>query len=61
MIETTGGGSIVNIGSMRAIRPLNETVYSAAKGAVMALSRAMAVDHGPQEIRVNCLVLGPVR
>lgn len=60
MIETAGGGSIVNIGSLRAIRPLNSTVYSAAKGAVMALSRSMAVDHGPQGIRVNCLVLGPI-
>ena len=60
MIETARGGSIVNISSLRAIRPLNSTAYTAAKGAVMALSRSMAVDHGPQGIRVNCLVVGPV-
>jgi NAD(P)-dependent dehydrogenase (short-subunit alcohol dehydrogenase family) len=60
MIETAKGGAIVNIGSMRAIRPFAQTVYSASKGAVMALTQAMAVDHGAQGIRVNCLVVGPV-
>lgn len=45
MIET-GGGSIVNIGSLRSIRPQNSTVYSVTKGAVIALSSTLAADHG---------------
>ena len=55
-----GGGSIVNIGSLRSIRPLKSTVYSVTKGAVIALTSTVAVDHGPQGIRANCIVLGPV-
>ena len=56
----TGGGSIVNISSISALRPRGLTAYSASKGAVIALSRAMAVDHAPQGIRVNCVAPGPV-
>lgn len=55
-----GGGSIVNIGSLRSIRPLHSTVYSVTKGAVIALTSTLAVDHGPQGIRANCIILGPV-
>ena len=36
------------------------TAYSTSKGAVIALTRAMAVDHGPEGIRVNCVAPGPV-
>jgi NAD(P)-dependent dehydrogenase (short-subunit alcohol dehydrogenase family) len=36
------------------------TAYSTSKGAVIALTRAMAVDHGPDGIRVNCVAPGPV-
>ena len=59
MIET-GGGSIVNISSISATRPKGLTAYSTSKGAVLALTQAMAVDHGPQGIRVNCILPGPV-
>lgn len=55
-----GAGSIVNISSVGALRPRGLTPYTTSKGAVIALSRAMAVDHGPQGIRVNCLAVGPV-
>lgn len=55
-----GGGTIVNIGSLRSIRPLHSTVYSVTKGAVIALTATLAVDHGPQGIRANCIILGPV-
>jgi len=55
-----GGGSIVNIGSLRSIRPLHSTVYTVTKGAVIALTSTLAVDHGPQGIRANCIILGPV-
>lgn len=56
----SGGGAIVNISSISALRPRGLTAYSASKGAVIALSRAMAVDHAPQGIRVNCVAPGPV-
>ena len=59
MIER-GRGAIVNISSIAAIRPRGLTAYSASKGAVMALTQAMAVDHGPDGIRVNCVLPGPV-
>src|SRR5215467_12293085 len=55
-----GGGSIINISSISALRPRGLTPYSVSKGAVIALTRAMAVDHAPQGIRVNCIAPGPV-
>jgi len=42
------------------LRPKGSTAYSTSKGAIVALTRAMAVDHGPDGIRVNCVVPGPV-
>lgn len=60
MVSSGDGGSIVNIGSLRSIRPLHSTVYSVTKGAVTALTTSLAVDHGPQGIRANCIILGPV-
>ena len=56
-----GGGSIVNISSISALRPRGLTAYSTSKGAVIALSRAMAADHGRDGVRVNCVAPGPVR
>ena len=55
-----GGGAIVNISSISALRPRGLTPYSVSKGAVIALTRAMAIDHAPQGIRVNCIAPGPV-
>ncbi|HTS54102.1 MAG TPA: glucose 1-dehydrogenase [Burkholderiales bacterium] len=60
MIQTAGAGAIVNVASIAALRPRGMTAYSTSKGAVIALTRAMAVDHGPQGIRVNCVAPGPV-
>jgi NAD(P)-dependent dehydrogenase (short-subunit alcohol dehydrogenase family) len=60
MIRTAGGGSIVNISSISALRPRGLTVYTVSKGAVIALTKAVAVDHGPEGIRVNCIAPGPV-
>ena len=60
MINSGDGGSIVNISSISATRPKGLTVYSASKGAVLSLSKAMAVDHGGDGIRVNCILPGPV-
>ena len=55
-----GGGAIVNISSISALRPRGLTPYTVSKGAVIALTRAMAVDHAAQGIRVNCIAPGPV-
>ena len=55
-----GGGAIVNVSSISALRPRGLTAYSASKGAVIALTRAMAVDHAREGIRVNCVAPGPV-
>jgi len=60
MIRTAKGGAIVNISSISALRPRGLTTYTASKGAVIALTRAMAVDHGRDNIRVNCICPGPV-
>src|ERR1035438_1332759 len=60
MVRTAGGGSIVNISSISALRPRGLTAYSVSKGAVIALTQAMAVDHGAQGIRVNCVFPCPV-
>lgn len=55
-----GGGAIVNISSVSSLRPRGLTPYSTSKGAVNALTMAMAVDHASQGIRVNCIAPGPV-
>lgn len=60
MIETAGGGAIINISSISAILPKGLTAYSTSKGAVLSLTQAMAVDHGKDGIRVNCVLPGPV-
>ena len=55
------GGSIINIGSTAGIRPRpNLTWYNASKGAVNVASKSMAVELGPDNIRVNavCPVMG---
>jgi NAD(P)-dependent dehydrogenase (short-subunit alcohol dehydrogenase family) len=55
-----GGGSIINISSIGALRPRGLTPYTTSKGAVIALTRAMAVDHAKDGIRVNCIAPGPM-
>ena len=59
-MKRAGGGAIVNVSSISALRPRGLTAYTASKGAVIALTRAMAVDHGRDGIRVNCVAPGPV-
>ena len=59
-MKARGGGAIVNVSSISALRPRGLTAYSTSKGAVIALTRAMAVDHAADGIRVNCVAPGPV-
>lgn len=60
MKKTAGKGAIVNISSISALRPRGLTIYTTTKAAVIGLTQAMAVDHGPDGIRVNCVAPGPV-
>ena len=56
-----GYGSIVNIASdFAVVAGCGEAVYCASKGAVLQLTKAMALDHGPQGIRVNAVCPGDV-
>ena len=61
LMRQKGGGVILNIGSVAGIRPRpGLSWYNASKGAVNLLSKSMAVELGPEKIRVNaiCPVMG---
>lgn len=60
MIKSGEGGAIVNISSISALRPRGLTTYTTTKAAVIGLTRAMAIDHGPDGIRANCVAPGPM-
>jgi NAD(P)-dependent dehydrogenase (short-subunit alcohol dehydrogenase family) len=56
-----GGGSIINNSSGWGIVGGDKAVaYCASKGGVVLMTKAMAIDHGPQGIRVNCICPGDV-
>ena len=56
-----GGGSIINIGSGWSLKGgPRAAAYCAAKGGAVNLTRAMAIDHGKHNIRVNCVCPGDV-
>ena len=51
-----GGGSIINISSIASLRgPIGRVAYAGSKGAVDAMTRALASDWGPRGIRVNAI------
>jgi len=57
-----GGGSIINTGSGWSLKGGPRAAsYCAAKGGVLNLTRAMAIDHGKHNIRVNCVCPGDVQ
>jgi len=59
VMAAQGGGSIVNTASgWGLVGGRNAVSYCASKGAVVNMTRAMALDHGPQGIRVNCICPG---
>lgn len=59
MKKAGNGGAVVNMSSTRSIMSEpNSEAYAASKGAIVALSHAMAVSLGPDGIRVNCISPG---
>ena len=59
LMRKAGGGSIINFGSYDGfIADPALAAYCATKGAVHALTRAMACDHGPENVRVNAICPG---
>jgi len=60
-MRKTGGGVIVNVASeLGLVAAPAIAAYCAAKGGVIQLTRAMAVDHAADNIRVNCVCPGPI-
>lgn len=60
-MRESGGGSIINMSSSAAMVGLKDrAAYCAAKGGVLALTRAAAIDHVEEGIRVNCIAPGTV-
>jgi NAD(P)-dependent dehydrogenase (short-subunit alcohol dehydrogenase family) len=61
-MEAAGGGSIINISSFVALLGCSvpQDAYTASKGAVLSLTRSLAVQFGPKGIRSNAICPGPV-
>jgi len=59
MIDGKRGGAVVNVSSVAGLVGLMKmSAYCAAKGAIISLTRNMAVDFAPHGIRVNCIAPG---
>jgi meso-butanediol dehydrogenase/(S,S)-butanediol dehydrogenase/diacetyl reductase len=60
-LQRSGGGVIVNTASISGIAgDYGLAAYNAAKGAVVNLTRTLAIDHAPENIRVNAVCPGPI-
>jgi NAD(P)-dependent dehydrogenase (short-subunit alcohol dehydrogenase family) len=58
-MQRAGGGAIITISSVHGLLAARRSVaYEAAKGALITLTRQLAVDYGPNGIRVNCICPG---
>lgn len=61
LLKARGGGAIVNVSSVHAVATsANIAAYAASKGGLLALTRAMAIEFAPDEIRVNAILPGAV-
>lgn len=61
MLKAEGGGAIVNVSSVHAVATSsNIAAYAASKGGLLALTRAMAIEFAPDNIRVNAVLPGAV-
>jgi len=60
-LAAEGGGAIVNVASVHAVATSpNIAAYAASKGGLVALTRAMAIEFAPANIRVNAILPGAV-
>lgn len=60
-MQGTGGGVIVNVASeLGLVGGAEIAAYCASKGGVIQLTRAMAIDHAADHIRINCVCPGPI-
>ena len=60
-MEASGGGAIVNISSVGGVRgEAKMSLYSAAKGGVIALTKTAAAEYGQRGVRVNCVAPGGI-
>jgi glucose 1-dehydrogenase len=61
LFKAAGGGAIVNVSSVHAVQTsANIAAYAASKGGLLALTRAMAIEFAPDQIRVNAVLPGAV-
>ncbi len=61
LLKAGGGGAIVNVSSVHAVATSkNIAAYAASKGGMLALTRAMAIEFAPDDIRVNAILPGAV-
>ena len=61
LMKAAGSGAIVNVSSVHAIQTsANIAAYAASKGGLLALTRAMAIEFAPDDIRVNAILPGAV-
>ncbi|HNR46048.1 MAG TPA: SDR family oxidoreductase [Anaerolineaceae bacterium] len=61
LLKAGGGGAIVNMSSVHAVQTsANIAAYAASKGGLLALTRAMAIEFAPDQIRVNAVLPGAV-
>lgn len=61
LLKAHGGGAIVNVSSVHAVATSkNISAYAASKGGLLALTRAMAIEFAPDNIRVNAILPGAV-
>ncbi|MCL4273429.1 MAG: SDR family oxidoreductase [Anaerolineales bacterium] len=61
LLKAGNGGSIVNVSSVHAVQTsTNIAAYAASKGGLLALTRAMAIEFAPDNIRVNAILPGAV-
>jgi NAD(P)-dependent dehydrogenase (short-subunit alcohol dehydrogenase family) len=61
LLQARGGGAIVNVSSVHAIATSKDiAAYAASKGGMLALTRAMAIEFAPDDVRVNAILPGAV-
>jgi NAD(P)-dependent dehydrogenase (short-subunit alcohol dehydrogenase family) len=61
LLKVAGGGAIVNVSSVHAVQTsVNIAAYASSKGGLLALTRAMAIEFAPDNVRVNAILPGAV-